>query len=239
MKVGVIQSNYLPWRGYFDFIRSVDVFVFHDDLQYTKGDWRNRNRIKTAQGLRWLTVPVHYRRTAQLISETEIDYSRDWRTEHLRLIEAHLGKAPYIADVRAIVEPVFEAKPATISDLNISLIQGICGYLDIFTTLRHSADFHLTGAKTERLIHLLTALDATTYVSGPSAKSYLNETSFRDAGIELEYKSYVYDDYPQQWGSFEGAVSIVDLIANCGPAASELLKSEQPWEDESAYDQAA
>jgi len=226
MRAGIIQSNYLPWRGYFDFINSVDVFVFHDDLQYTKGDWRNRNRIKTPQGLRWMTVPVHYRQTSQLICETEIDYSRNWRNEHLALINAHLGKSPYVADVRGIVEPIFESKPATISELNIGLIEATCRYLGISTTLRASSDFRLEGAKTERLIHLLTALDATTYVSGPAAKSYLNEHSFRDAGIELEYKTYLYDEYPQLWGPFEGAVSIIDLIANCGPAAAGLIVSQ-------------
>ena len=226
MRVGVIQSNYLPWRGYFDFIRSVDVFVFHDDIQYTKSDWRNRNRLKTPQGLRWMTVPVHYRKTAQLICDTEIDYARDWRREHLQLVATHLGKAPHVADVRALLEPVFDDPPATISELNIALIQSVCDYLGISTTLRRSSDFRLEGAKTERLLHLLTALDATTYVSGPSAKAYLNETSFSDAGIALEYKSYLYPDYPQLWGPFEGAVSIVDLIANCGPASAELITSE-------------
>ena len=225
MRVGVIQSNYLPWRGYFDFIDDVDVFVVHDDLQFTKGDWRNRNRIKTPQGARWLTVPVHYRSSTQLICETAIDHSRNWQRDHRNLIAASLGRAPYLRETLEILEPHFDARHATISDLNVDLLRSICGYLDIRTPLVMSADFRLTRTRTERLIELLTAMGATTYVSGPSARNYLDESQFADAGIVLEYKQYVYPTYPQLWGPFDNAMSIVDTIANCGPEAREVLKS--------------
>jgi len=225
MRVGIIQSNYLPWRGYFDFIDDVDVFVVHDDLQFTKGDWRNRNRIKTPQGVRWLTVPVHYRHSAQLIGETEIDYSRNWPRDHRNLIAACLGKAPFVRDVLDLLDPEFDAGHRTISELNVALLASTCRYLRIATPLRLSSEFHLTGAKTERLIELLTKLGATTYVSGPSARAYLEERRFDEAGIALEYKEYAYQPYPQLWGPYETAVSIVDTIANCGPAARRGLKS--------------
>ena len=225
MRVGVIQSNYLPWRGYFDFIDEVDLFVVHDDLQYTKGDWRNRNRIKTPQGLRWITVPVHYRHTAQRICETEIDYSRDWRREHRNMLAAHLARAPHLDDVLALVEPEFDAGHATISALNIALMRAVCGYLRITTPMRMSAEFGLTHTRTERLVELLSAVGATTYVSGPSARAYLKEERFRAAGIRLEYKEYAYAPYRQLWGPYDPAVSIVDTIANCGPAARDILTS--------------
>ena len=225
MRVGVIQSNYLPWRGYFDFIDDVDVFVLHDDLQFTKGDWRNRNRIKTAQGSRWLTVPVHHRHSGQLICETAIDHSRNWQRDHRNLIAASLGRAPYLRDVLDLLEPHFELQHATISELNVALLRSICGYLDVRTPLVMSAEFRLTRTRTERLIELLTAMGATTYVSGPSARNYLDEARFAEARIALEYKQYVYPSYPQLWGPFDNALSIVDTIANCGPAARMVLKS--------------
>ena len=225
MRVGVIQSNYLPWRGYFDFVDDVDLFVVHDDVQFTKGDWRNRNRLKTPQGMTWMTVPVHYRHTAQLICETAIDHSRNWQREHRNMIAAHLGKAPYVQDVYDLIEPQFEARHRTISGLNVGLMEAICRYLAIRTPLRFSSELGLTGVRTERLIELLTAVGATTYVSGPSAKAYLDESRFRDVGIQLEYKEYDYAPYPQLFGPFEAAVSIVDTIAHCGPTTRAMLKS--------------
>jgi hypothetical protein len=223
MRVGVIQSNYVPWRGYFDFIREVDVFVIHDDLQFTKGDWRNRNLLKTAQGTHWMTVPVHYRHTAQLICDTRVDYSRNWQRQHRNLIMANLGSAPYLPDVLSLIHDSFEARHETISGLNVALIKAVCRYLGIVTPIRHSSEFRLGGTKTTRLIELLTAMRATTYVSGPSARSYLDESTFREARIRLEYKRYDYPEYPQLFGKFDGRVSILDLIANCGPSARRLL----------------
>ena len=230
LRVGVIQSNYLPWRGYFDFIDDVDLFVVHDDLQFTKGDWRNRNRIKTPHGARWMTVPVHYRQTAQLICETDIDYSRPWPRDHRNLIAASLGKAPYLRDVLDLVEPELEAGHRTISDLNVALMKSICRYLEVATPLRMSTELGLTTARTARLIDLLTRVGATTYVSGPSARAYLEEARFHEAGIALEYKQYSYPPYPQLWGPFDGALSVIDTIANCGRAARSVLKSRQTAE---------
>jgi hypothetical protein len=225
MKVGIIQSNYLPWRGYFDFIDEVDLFILHDDIQFTKADWRTRNRIKTAQGLRWLSVPVHVRCTAQRICDTGIDYAQNWRRDHLNQIAAHLGRAPFVRTALDLLEPVYEAKPATISELNFALIRSICSYLGITTPLLFSEELGVEGSKTDRVIALLQAVGATTYVSGPAARSYLDELRFAEAGIALEYKNYSYAPYPQLWGPFEGAVSVVDLIANCGPEAAALTRS--------------
>ncbi len=225
MNVGIIQSNYLPWRGYFDFVDEVDLFIVHDDLQFTKGDWRNRNRIKTPKGSRWITVPVHYQRTSQLICETTIDYSRNWQREHRNLIASSLARAPYLEDAWRLLEPAWAAGHRTISDLNVALMRSICAYLDIRTPLRLSSDFKVTGARTERLIELLTAVGATTYLSGPAGRAYLDERQFDAARMRLVYTEYRDPAYPQLWGPFDGAVSIVDTIANCGPAARRVLTS--------------
>lgn len=229
MRVGIIQSNYVPWRGYFDFIASVDVFVIYDDVQYSTGSWRNRNQLKTQGGLKWLTVPVK-KKLGLAIDETEIEHAHPWVEQNRGLIKASLGKCRHYGDASRLWEKGVAPGDRTISELNVRLIRLVCDYLGIRTPLRMSREFRLTGAKTERLIQLLTQIGATTYVSGPAAKGYLENDRFRDAGIRLEYKSYDYAPYPQQFGEFAGAVSILDLIANEGTNATAFLGSRTPNE---------
>lgn len=228
MRVGIIQSNYIPWRGYFDFIASVDLFIFHDDLQYTKGDWRNRNKIKTKNGLKWLSVPVNYTHTDQLISDTTIDHSQKWWRDHLNQFRENYQSAPYYKDILAILEKDLLHKFESISDLNISLIKAICSYLHITTPLAMSSEFSPEGSKSDRLISILKRTKATTYVSGPTADSYLEKELFKKYGVGIEYKSYDYPEYPQQYGAFAPAVTVLDLIANCGEESAQLIKSLTP-----------
>lgn len=226
MRVGVIQSSFIPWRGYFDFIASVDVFVFHDDIQYTKGDWRNRNKLKTPNGTEWITVPVCYKSVSQLICETSIDHSTNWGERHMRLWGEHYRAASYLCDVKEILDGLGRGGCKTISQLNIMLIKRICNYFGITTPLMLSSELALKGEKTARLMDLLKKLNASTYLSGPSADAYLDKEAFRAHGICLEYKSYDYDPYPQLWGAFDGAVSVLDLIANCGQEAKLHIQSK-------------
>jgi hypothetical protein len=228
VRAGVIQSSFIPWRGYFDFIASVDVFVFHDDIQYTKGDRRNRNRIKTPKGTEWLTVPVSYGCVSQLICDTRIDYSTRWGLKHSRLWQACYHVVPRFNAVREIISVSEGAEFATISELNIRLIRRICAYLDISTPMLLSSELALEGSKTDRLIDLLSKVKATTYLSGPSADAYLEKEAFRRHGIQLEYKTYDYAPYPQLWGASVGEVTVLDLIANCGEEARGLIRSRTP-----------
>jgi len=228
MKVAAIQSAFIPWRGYFDFIGSVDTFVFLDDVQYSKNGWRNRNRIKTSQGSRWITVPVRHRSLTQLISETEIDDQKDWRESHIRVWYENYAAAPYYLDVQNLLGDMGLKTAATISELNVALTKRIAAYLQTGTRMLYSSDLGLDGKKTDRLIDLLKKLNARTYLSGPSADAYLDKDAFRRNGISLEYKSYDYDPYPQLWGPFEGAVTVLDLIANCGPDAVNHIRSRTP-----------
>ena len=228
MRVGVIQSSYIPWRGYFDFIASVDIFVFHDDIQYTKGDWRNRNKLKTPNGTEWMTVPVSYRNVAQRICDTPIDVTTPWSKKHLRLWDSNYRQAPYFEVAKELLAAIGGTEQSTISQLNISLIRCLCDYLEIKTPMMLSSDFALTGHKTERLIELLEKTNASTYLSGPSADAYLDKDLFLKHRIQLEYKSYDYAPYPQLWGDFIGEVTVLDLIANCGPDAKELIRSLTP-----------
>lgn len=228
MKVGVVQSSYIPWRGYFDLIDNVDLFVFYDDVQFSKGSWRNRNRIKTARGLSWVTVPVRHTSLGQLICDTEIEYSLDWEEKQLGQFRAAYAQAPYFRLAMDFLEAALVRKFRTISELNVLLTRQLSEFLGIRTQLTMSSQLPVQGAKTDRLLMLLKAAGATAYVSGPTARDYLDEAQFRDAGIALEYKSYDYEPYPQQWGAFEGAVSVLDLIANCGPESRRWLHSMSP-----------
>ncbi|MEB3983916.1 WbqC family protein [Mycobacterium sp. 663a-19] len=225
-KIAIVQSNYIPWRGYFDLIASVDEFIIYDDMQYTKRDWRNRNRIKTSQGLQWLTVPVLVKgRYYQKIRETQIG-GTNWAKAHWRSLEFNYSAAPHFAEVADWLAPIYlEESHTYLSLLNRRLLEAICGYLNIRTHMTNSWDYELADGKTERLAHLCRQAGATEYVSGPSARSYVDEHVFDALGIQLTWFDYDgYRDYTQLWGAFEPAVSILDLLFNVGTDAPDYLR---------------
>lgn len=230
-RVGIIQSSYIPWRGYFDFIGSVDLFIIYDDIQYPIGrSWRSRNQLKTRFGLRWLTVPVSHGSKGLSIDQVLIapNDRKPWQDAHRSLLREALGKAPFYEDAEKVWEQGIAEGALTISELNVHLIKSICRYLGITTPIVLSRKYDVHGVKTERLINLLKCVQATTYLSGPSAGSYIDEDQFRMAGLGLEYKNYDYEPYPQLWGEFVGQVSVLDLIANVGPDAKRFLTSKTP-----------
>ena len=224
MRVGVLQSNYLPWRGYFDFINSVDLFIFHDDIQYTKQDWRNRNKVKMPNGTEWITVPVKGCPTRTMIDEVEIS-GCGWFHVHKHKLRQSLDKAEYFRDAMDIFS-ICEYRYDRLSDLNIALIKRVCRYLEINTPFIHSRRLELTGAKTDRLIQMLKKVGGTTYLSGPAAKCYLDVEAMNREGIAVEWKRYDYEPYPQQHGEFNGAVTVLDLIANVGKDAKNHITSK-------------
>jgi hypothetical protein len=226
-KVAIVQSNYLPWKGYFDMIAAVDEFVLYDDMQYTRRDWRNRNKIKTPQGLQWLTVPVKVRgKYHQSIYETEIEGS-EWAEAHAKALAQNYRRAPHFGEVFALLQPHLQGgRYSHLSDLNAGLLAAVCGYLGIATPLRNSSEFTLADGKSERLCDLCRQLGATEYVSGPAARDYLDESVFADAGIRVSWFDYGgYPPYPQLWGEFEHGVSVVDLLFNCGRDSRSFMKS--------------
>lgn len=224
MKVAVIQSSYIPWRGYFDMIDDVDLFVFYEDVQYSKGSWRNRNKIKTEQGAAWLTVSVDYA-FPQKICDTKINYSTLWNRQHVDLVRQWYKNAPFFSDYFDEFAAMIESRYESISDLNQALCSWLMKHLFIDTKLMCSTELKCEGQKTDRLIDLLKKVGATHYLSGPSAMDYIQADQFTSNGIGLSYKSYDYADYPQLHGQFEGAVTILDLLFNTGPHAREFLKS--------------
>lgn len=224
-KVAIVQSNYIPWKGYFDLIGAVDEFILYDEMQFTRRDWRNRNLIKTPQGLQWLTVPVRVKgRFTQPICETEI-LGGDWVKDHLRSLHANYARTPYYEEIVGLLEPVYRGPHTTISALNRRFIETICGYLGTDTVIANSWDYSAASGRSERLADLCAQAGATTYVSGPAARAYLDEAVFVAKGIAVAWFDYDgYPEYPQLWGAFEHGVSIVDLLFNCGVDASRFMK---------------
>jgi hypothetical protein len=232
VRVGIIQSNYIPWRGYFDFIDSVDVFVLLDDVQYTRRDWRNRNKIKTKDGLHWLTIPVNVKdKYTQAIQDVKV-VDGSWAPEHLKALRHAYAKAPHFASEFPWVEDTYALcrNRQSLSDINLAFLTAICGRLGVATPMRQSSEFDLHTGKSERLIGICRQLGADTYVSGPAARDYIDAVQWRDNGIEVLYKSYDYPEYPQSHPPFEHGVTVLDLIFNTGPDARSLMKSRQPFE---------
>jgi hypothetical protein len=225
-RVAIVQSNYIPWKGYFDMIASVDEFIIYDDMQYTRRDWRNRNKIKTPQGLQWLTVPVKVSgKFEQKIRETEIEGTK-WQKEHWNALVHNYGRAPFFTELAAQLEPLyFSLDCALLSDLNRKMIEWVCGYLAIRTRLSNSWDYALGEGKSERLADLVAQAGGSVYVSGPAAKDYLDEQVFTSRDIQVEWMDYTgYREYPQLWGAFEHGVTVLDLLFNCGPESREYMK---------------
>lgn len=225
-KIAILQSNYIPWKGYFDMIAAVDEFILYDDMQYTRRDWRNRNQIKTPQGVQWLTVPVKVKgKYHQTIRETEID-SSDWAETHWKAIVQNYRRAPHFKEVAAIFEPIYlECRYTYLSELNRMLIEAVCAYLGIATKISNSWDYQLIEGKTERLADLCAQAGGSEYISGPAAKDYIEEHFFAERGIKLSWFSYTgYLEYPQLWGDFVHGVTILDLLFNCGKDAPNYMK---------------
>lgn len=223
-RIAILQSNYIPWKGYFDLIAAVDEFILYDDAQFTKNDWRNRNQIKTPKGLEWMSIPVG-QDISRRIRDVRIPDSR-WQEKHWKTLISNYRRASCFSEIASILEPIFlDGKFGALSEVNRMLIEEICTYLGIRTAISSSWDYALEGGTVERLVSLCRQTNASAYVSGPSAQSYMAPESFRAHGIDLEWFDYSgYPEYPQLWGKFEHAVSIVDLLFNCGRMSPNYMK---------------
>ena len=228
MRIAAIQSNYIPWKGYFDLINEVDEFVFLDEVQYTRRDWRNRNKVKVGGALRWLTIPVEVKgRYDQRIDETRIaDHS--WPDQHFATLAHAYRRAAHFDETVALLEPLYRRHAATelLTQVNTGFVAEICRHLGIGTKLSRSTDYPTGDERSRRLLDLCLATGADEYLSGPAARDYLDVESFAAAGVRVSWADYSgYPEYTQLGGPFEHGVSIVDLLFNTGPAAREHMKS--------------
>lgn len=224
-KLATVQSSYIPWKGYFDLINLADEFVLFDDAQYTKNDWRNRNRIKTRDGVRWITIPIRHR-FPQKIKDTVVSYP-GWNLKHWKTIVQNYSGAKYFPDYRELFEDLYlGCRETHLSEINYRFITAVCEILGVDTTISWSMDYHLIEGKTERLVDLCRQAGAEEYISGPSAQGYIDEELFRAEGITLRYMDYAgYPEYAQLFPPFDHHVSIIDLILNEGPDAPKCMKS--------------
>lgn len=221
--VAILQSNYLPWKGYFDIIAAVDEFIVYDEVQFTKNDWRNRNRIKTQNGVEWISIPVG-QAISRRICEVELPHA-NWQVKHWKTLVANYARSAHFNEVAALLEPLYLSRSFThLSSVNVALIRVICAYLEIGTTISDSAQYPGQGGKSQRLVSICEQSESMRYVSGPAAKSYLDEELFRTRGIEVSWFDYSgYPAYPQRGGAFEHGVSVLDLLFNCGRDSRDFM----------------
>jgi hypothetical protein len=226
-KLLITQSNYIPWKGYFDSINMVDEFIIYDDVQYTKRDWRNRNLIKTGEGLKWLSVPIEVKgKFLQKINESKIS-DKDWAGNHWSEIKQWYAKTPRYNEMKGMLEGLYmNMTEEYLTQVNRKFITAICSVLGIKTLVLSATDFTLVEGKTERLVDLCIQRRATDYYTGPAAKNYLDESLFKKENIRVHYIDYSgYSEYPQQFPPFEHGVTVLDLIFNTGWDAPKYMKS--------------
>lgn len=226
--VAIVQSNYIPWKGYFDLIRSVDKFILFDSVQYTKRDYRNRNVIKTSNGPQWLSIPVQVKgKYLQKVCETMVSEPA-WSGDHQKAIRFAYAKSPYFEEVFGLLESTYretENEPS-LSKINFKFLKNILGYLGCETELLWSMDFaDLPEDKNERLIKLIKDVGGKTYLSGPSAKDYMDLDLFKSHGVDVAFADYSdYPPYPQLHGDYFSNVSIIDLLFNQGKNSLQYMK---------------
>lgn len=226
VSLAILQSNYIPWKGYFDLIASVDKFIVYDEVQYTKQDWRNRNRIKTPRGVEWLSVPVTVNNLYnQKIFETNLA-KKKWGQSHWSKLQASYSISPFFEEISDWLKPLFlDQEYRTISELNITLIKAIARYLLINTEIIDSRVISGGHGKNERLVEMCKAVSATEYVSGPAAQSYLDVGMFNENGISVKWFDYSnYKEYTQHHGEFRHDVTILDLLFELGKEAPKYMK---------------
>lgn len=226
-KIAISQSNYIPWKGYFDMINMVDEFILYDTMQYTKRDWRNRNKIKTTYGSKWLSIPIEVKgKYLQKINEARIS-EENWGSKHWQSIEQNYKKSQYFHLYKDIFEELYlHHKEEYLSKINYNFIVAINSILGITTPIRFSNEFSLEEGKTEKILAICKACNADIYLSGPAAQDYFDVTLAEKEGIQIEWMDYNnYKEYNQHYPPFEHNVSILDLIFNEGPNAHKYMKS--------------
>ena len=218
-KVIITQSNYIPWKGYFTTMRKATHLVVYDDMQYTKRDWRNRNKIITPNGPNWLSIPVKVSgKFNQKINETEIS-DINWGKEHWNLIQINYKNSPYFKEYGEHFKELYlNSKLDKLTDINIMFLKRCMDLLDIKIDVIDSREFELVGDKTEKLVNVCKDLNAVEYFTGPAAKNYMDESLFEKENIKVSYYDLTnFPEYKQQWDGFEHGVSILDMFFNLGP----------------------
>lgn len=222
-----MQPTYLPWMGYFDLIDQVDEFVLLDDVEFSRQSWQQRNRIKTANGVQWLTVPVLIKgRSTQKIHETEINLAVKGVEKHKSSIQQSYRKARYFENYYSEFFSILDEKHTHLSDLNTNLIQWFCEKIGVTTKITKSSSLSVGGEKVDRLIQICEVLEAQCYVSPPGSKIYIDENNLFDPRyISLVYQDYHHPTYTQLYGEFVSHLSVLDLLFNEGQSSLDIIRS--------------
>lgn len=229
MTIGILQPGYLPWLGFFEQLYKSDIFVLYDDVQYDRGGWRNRNRIKTAQGAQWLTVPVHAKFTERtLIKDVLIDNTVDWRKQHLRAIACNYAKTPFYKDYQQLFEEAYQKEWKYLADLDIFFIKGLAGALGIKDKkITRSSDLELPADTIERLIAVCKIYNVDTFYEGQAGRDYIDIEKFKSRGITVDFQDYKHPRYRQMFGEFVPFLSAVDLLFNHGKESLDILLNQR------------
>jgi hypothetical protein len=225
MKIGILQPGYLPWLGFFDQMNKTDVFVFYDDVQYDKGGWRNRNRIKTVNGVQWLTVPVHSSNgDSRKINEIKIDNKSNWRKKHLLSITQSYSKSPYFKKHIGVFQEAYDQNWNYLVDIDIYFINKISEALGMHNKVTvRSSELDIHGDKISRLINICRYFNADTFYEGAAGKDYIDVEVFRRENITVDFQDYRHPEYDQLFGVFIPYLSIIDLLFNCGDKSLSIL----------------
>lgn len=213
--IAIHQPNYIPWLGYFYKIFHCDVFVFHDDVQFSKKGLHNFHYIKTKDERLRLKIPVSEHQGI-LINEVKIKNELNWKSQHLHRMRDAYSKAPYFSEVYADFENLFKSNTENLALLNAEIIQFVCNKFGFKRNFVFASELNLLSVKQEKVLDIVSTLKATTYYSGTGAAVYQNEADFRERGIELIYSNFQPFEYPQFWGAFEPNVSVIDYLMHCG-----------------------
>lgn len=223
VKAVILQPSYIPWRGYFDQVRKADVFVFYDCVQYDDRGWRNRNKLKTPKGTQWLTIPVHSKGCQTLktpIVDIPIVWDTAWPEKHRNALQRSYSEAPFFREYAELLDAIYMRRDDKLADFTCASTELIARALGIgHTEFVRSSALPAAGARSDRLLSILRHIGATHYISGPSARNYMELDKFADAGISVEFMEYAYQPYPQLYGAFEPQVTVLDLLFNTGAAS--------------------
>lgn len=225
--IAIMQPTYLPWIGYFGMIDRADRFVFLDSVQFARRSWQQRNRIKTANGVQMLTVPVLKKGAReQTIAEVQIDTAARFAEKHRRAIEHALGKAPYFKDYSGPLFAILEGGHERLAELNVALIRWLCEAFGIEADFARSSEITAEGSKADLLAALCRALDGDVYLSAPGSADYIEESdAFGRARVKVVYHRFEHPNYAQPHGTFEPYMSAIDLLFNLGPESLACIRS--------------
>lgn len=229
MRIGILQPGYLPWLGFFEQMYKSDVFVIYDDVQYDKESWRNRNRIKTANGIQWLTIPVIVKfEDRPLINEVKIDNRINWRKKHLSSIKQNYSKAQYFKKYIDIFDEAFSIEWKYLIDVDIYFIIKLFACLGMGDKkIIRSSTLNVSGDRIERLINICKLFNADAFYEGAAGKNYIDDSQFAKYGIKVEYQNYKHPVYKQLYGDFVSHLSIIDLLFNHGDESCSILTHEK------------